>query len=240
METALAIPTVLPTHGGPVFDRIFRLGVNAGLAILAVIVVIAVLAVAKIQSVAQTSASPSLTTANLKVVPTLRSVTVSAAAVNFSRCHHGTPPRRSTKIALGFPYGHCYIGRRGTDYPITITNGLEARILVGSSNAVPVDGGKQWVPCRRVARPAAVACAGPGKQPGQDQFVLQNFSRYTQNELGLSKAMLCDGEFGPSGDCIAVTGQVEREGVALIGPSKPDDNSRTWTVTITWMAAPLS
>jgi hypothetical protein len=221
-----------------VFDRVFRLGVNAGLAILALIVVIVVVAVAELQSIAQTPGR-GLATTNLRVVPTLRSVTISAAAVSFSRCHHGTPPRHSTKLALGFPYGRCYIGKRGEAYPIKITNGLEARILVGSSNAVPSDGGKQWVPCTPGARPV-VACAGSGQRPGQDQFVVQNFSRYTQNKSGLSKTMLCDGEFGPSGDCIAVTGQVEREGVVLIGPSKPDDNSTTWTVTITWMAAPLS
>lgn len=239
MVTSLTISTVLAAHGGPMFDRVFRLGVNAGLTILAVIVVAAVIAVAQIKSIAQTSARGGPATTNLRVVPTLRSVTVSAAGVDFSRCHHGTPPRRSTTLALGFPYGHCYIGRQGKDYPIKITNGLEARILVGSSNAVPADGGKQWVPCMRGAR-HVVACAGPGKQPGQDQFVIENFSRYTQNKFGLSRTMLCDGEFGPSGDCIATTGQVEREGVVLIGPSKPDDNSTTWTVTITWMAAPLS
>jgi len=226
-----------PAPGGPVADYTVRVRRSTGWALLAVTVVIVIVAIAGFQSVARTSPGSDLRTTNLRVVPTLRSLTVSAAAVDFSSCRHGTPPRNSSKLALGFPNGRCYIGKRGKAYPIKIKNGLEARILVGSSNAVPSDGGRQWVPCTFGAN-AEVACAGPGK-PGRDQFAVENFSSYTQNEFGLSKTMLCDREFGPSRDCIATTGQVQREGVILIGPSKPDDNSTTWTVTITWMAAPM-
>ena len=233
-----AVVTVL-VPGSPVFDRVFRLGVNAGLAILAVIVIVVIVGVAQFQSIAQTPLGGEPSATNLKVVPTMRSVTVSAPAANFTHCERGLVPRHSTKLALGFPYGHCSVGKPGKAYPITITNGLTARILVGSSNAVPSDGGKQWIPCMRGAQPV-VACAGPGERPGLDQFVVKNFSTFAQNNDGLSKVMLCDGEFGQSGDCIATTGQVQREGVVLIGPRKPDDNSTTWTVTITWMAAPMS
>lgn len=221
------------------FDKVFRLGVTAGLAILALIVVVIVVVVAQIQSKAQTPTGGASTTTNLMIVPTMRSMTVSTDASDFTNCKHGVVPRQSTNAALGFPYGHCYVGKQGKTYPITIKNGLPARILVGSSNAVPSDGGTQWIPCLRGAH-HVFACAGPDQQPGRHQFVVQNFSSYAQNNEGLSRLMLCDGEFGPSGDCIATTGQVQKEGVVLIGPSKPDNNSTTWTVTITWMAAPIS
>ncbi len=229
----------LPALGGPVADYTVKVRRSTGWALLGVMIAIAVVAVAGFDSVAQTPPGRDVRTTNLKVVPTLRSVTVSAAAVDFSRCRHGTLPRHSTKLALGFPNGRCYVGTRGKVYPIKIKNGLPARIFVGSSNAVPSDGGKQWIPCMVGPRPV-VACTGPGKLPGRDQFAVKNFSSFAKNKFGLSKVMLCDGEFGPSGDCIATTGQVQREGVVLIGPSKPDDNATTWTVTITWMAAPLS
>lgn len=212
-----------------------------GLAILVVAVAVAVVVIAGIQTVARFSPAGNSGVTNLRVVPTLRSVTVSAAGVQFSSCHQGTPPRRSTHRALGFPYGHCYVGKPGKIYPITITNGLAARVLVGSSKAFPSDGGRRWVPCM-IGRSAVVACVGPGDRPGKDQFLVRNFSAHTKmNKLdpGLIREMRCDHQFEPSGDCNASTGEVEREGVFIVGPYQPDDNSTTWTVTITWMAAPL-
>jgi len=215
-----------------------NIGRSIGWAFLALIVIIGVVVVAGVESIAHSSPAMNPKTTNLNVVPTMRSVTISAAAADFSRCQQGAPPRHSTKLALGFPNGRCYVGKRGKVYPVVITNGLQASILVGSSNAVPSDGGKQWVPCM-VGPDAVVACAGPARQPGRDQFAIQNFSRYAKNKSGLAKVMRCDAVFGPSGTGLATTGQVQREGVVLVGPSKPDDNSTTWRVTITWMAAPL-
>ncbi len=218
------------------FDKVFKLGVNAGLAILLVIVVVAVVAVAQLQSIAQTPARLGPTTTTLKVVPTLRSVTISSDARQFMHCGGGHHPWRSTKIALGFPNGHCLVGARGKVYPIKIKNGLQARILVETSNAVPSDGGRQWLPCKIGSHPA-VACEGPSNRPGRDQFAVENFSRQEPTGTDITNAPACDAEFQPGG-CFAVTGQQQREALMLTGPSAPDDNATKWSVTIIWMAVP--
>jgi hypothetical protein len=221
-----------------VFERIFRLGVGTGLAILAVIVVLIVVAIAEIQSRAQTTAS--MQTTNLRVIPTLRSVTVSAAGVEFSHCGPKTYGP-STEFTLGFPNWHCYIGKTGKLFPITIRNGRAAMIMVGASKAMPSDGGRPWIPCIPGSSGGEAACSASGNLPGRDQYAVEIFSNYQKKKLGpgLSTAMQCDSRFGQNG-CLAATGQVQREGVRLTGPAEPDDNSTTWRVTITWMAAPPS
>jgi hypothetical protein len=221
-----------------VFDKIFKLGVNAGLAILAAIVVVAIIAVAQLQSLAQTPPGMGPTSTTLRVVPTLRSVTISSDARDFTRCGGGRRPWRSTKLALGFPNGYCSVGRLGKAYPIKIKNGLEARILVETSSAVPSDGGQRWLPCERGSDPA-VLCNGPSNRPGKDQFAVKNFSMQEPSGTEITSSPVCDIEFQPGG-CAAVTGQLQREALVLTGPSAPDDNATKWRVTIIWMAAPMS
>ncbi len=67
---------------------------------------------------------------------------------------------------------------------------------------------------------------------------MKNFSRFGQNSTGLTDAKACDAEFSSAGSCLALTGQSQHEGIALIGPSTPDDSSTLWTITIIWIAVP--
>ncbi|HEX5189726.1 MAG TPA: hypothetical protein VFW16_09305 [Streptosporangiaceae bacterium] len=220
---------------------------NSGWTILVGLVAVAVVAVVGFRSVPQGPAGSSSTIATLRVVPTLRTVTVSPGTTTFARCHGGKRPLRSTRTALGYPNGRCSIGsRKQKVFPIKITNGKQAKILVRTSFAVPSDGGTEWRPCNLGPHPV-FACRGSSGLPGRDQFVMENFSLSAQNPVGLTAQSFrklstltsgCDAEFGPSGDCLASTGQSEREGILLIGPSSSRDNSTTWTVTITWIAMP--
>ncbi|HEX6932756.1 MAG TPA: hypothetical protein VF162_11470 [Streptosporangiaceae bacterium] len=221
-------------------DYTVKVRPNSGWTILVGMVAVSVVAVVGFRSAPQSPAGSGSTTATLQVVPTMRSVTVSPVATKFGRCSGGKRPLRSTKTALGFPNGQCSVGsRKQKIFPIKITNGREAEIYVRSSAAVPADGKTDWQLCNHGSDPV-VACKGPDDSPGKDQFVVENFSRWAMNQTGLSLKRICDAEFGPSGDCLASTGQSEREGLVLIGPHRPDDGSTTWTVTITWMAAPPS
>jgi hypothetical protein len=67
---------------------------------------------------------------------------------------------------------------------------------------------------------------------------LQNFSPSGLNAQGVTANGGCDVEFTSFGSCLALSGQIQREGIRLIGPSRPDDHARTWHVTITWVPAP--
>lgn len=221
-------------------DYTVRVRPNSGWAILAGMIAVSAVAIVGFRSAPQSPAGSGSTTATLQVVPTMRSVTVSPDATKFGHCTGGKPPLRSTQTALGFPNGRCSVGSRNQKvFPIKITNGREAEIYVKSSAAVPADGKTDWQLCNQGSDPV-VACKGPNESPGKDQFIVQNFSRWAVNETGLARSRSCDAEFGPAGDCLASTGQSEHEGLLLIGPHMPDDNSTTWTVTITWMAAPPS
>ena len=198
--------------------------------------VIAILAVAATNS-ARSSPGRGSTVATLKVVTTLRSVTVSPAKTTFTDCSGGHYPFASTSKAMGYPHASCSIGKPGKTWPITITNGVRARILVRSSSAIPADGGTPWQLCNLGPHPV-VPCEGRAGLPGLDQFVVENFSNHGKNTAGLTSRRHCDTEFDPVGACLALSGQSQREGVELIGPSTPDDTSLTWTVTITWTAVP--
>jgi len=177
------------------------------------------------------------TTAKLNVVVTMRSVTVSPSKTVFTSCHGGAAPFRSTRKALGYPNGICLIGNPGSRWPIVITNGVRADVDVQSTVAMPKDGGTPWQLCNPVVRPA-VACHGNGAAPGFNQFAVQNFSSSGLNLRGLTVKQSCDVEFNSFGSCLALSGERQREGIRLIGPSRPGDNSRTWHVTITWTAVP--
>jgi hypothetical protein len=176
------------------------------------------------------------TTATLKVVATLRSVTVSPNKTAFSRCHGGRAPYRSTRSALGYPNGVCLIGNPGSRWPIVVTNGIRSAVHVQSTVATPEDGGTPWKLCNPAGH--GVTCHGPGGNPGFDQFAVQNFSSSGVNVHGLTVKGACDVEFNSYGSCLALSGQIQHEGIRLIGPSTPGDNATTWHVTITWVAAP--
>jgi hypothetical protein len=227
-------------------DYTVRVRPNSGWAILTGMIAVGVVAIVGFRSVPQSPANSGSTTATLQVVPTMRSVTVSPVATKFARCSGGKRPSRSTRTALGFPNGRCSVGVLKKLFPIKITNGRRAKIFVKTSFAMPADGQTEWRPCNLGPHPV-FACKGPPGQPGRNQFVVENFSLWARNATGLtaqslkkltSSASGCDAEFGPSGDCMASTGQSEREGILLIGPSASRDSSTTWTVTITWMATP--
>src|ERR1039457_7097177 len=61
---------------------------------------------------------------SLKVVPTIRSVTITPAKAKFGDCIGGNAGLNTapTSGALGYPNGHCWLGRPKTAFPITITN----------------------------------------------------------------------------------------------------------------------
>jgi hypothetical protein len=219
-------------------DYTVRVRPNSGWAILVGMVAVGVIAVAGFRSAPESPAGSGSTTATLQVVPTMRTVIVSPGTTKFGRCYGGKYGLRSTGKALGFPNGHCSIGsRKKRVFPIKIANGREAEIYVKSSAAVPADGKTEWKLCNRGSAPV-VACKGPNDNPAKDQFIVQNFSKRGLNETGLTRSRTCDAEFGQSKDCLAATGETEREGIRLIGPHWPDDPSTTWTVTITWLVAP--
>lgn len=177
------------------------------------------------------------TTATLKVVATMRSVTVSPSKTIFARCYGGHAPFKSTRTALGYPNGVCQIGSQGSRWPIVITNGIRAAVHIESTVATPADGGTPWQLCNPGMH-AGVKCRGPGGKPGFDQFVLQNFSSSGLNAQGVTASGRCDIAFNSAGSCLALSGQIQHEGIRLIGPSTPGDNATTWHITITWVPAP--
>lgn len=207
---------------------------TAGWTIVVLMIIIGVVA-AGFGTPAQAPPGSAGTTATLKVVPTMRYVTVSPAKTTFDRCRYGQAPFHSKPTALGYPHSHCWVGEPNAKWPITIKNGPRADILVQASNAVPSDGGNQWRLCK-IGGDSAVACDGHHGLPGKDQFVVTDFSSTGRHRTELTGTYVCDTEFNSSGGCLALTGQSQREGLELIGPSTPDDNSTSWKVTITWIA----
>jgi len=180
---------------------------------------------------------------SLKVVPTIVSVTVSPSSAAFGGCSGGNASvnTASTSSALGFPNGHCSLGTPGAhgSFPITITNaGVAANVYVSGGNAVPSDGGTQWGLCNFGTDPAAACSADAGKLPGANQYVVQNFTAGSMNPSGLTGALTCDTQFA-AGQCSAVQGDAQSEGILLTGPASSSDQSTTWTVTITWTAVSL-
>lgn len=215
-------------------DYVIKVQRSTGWTIVALMIIVGILALAGLGASAQSP--PGRQGASLKVVPTMRTLTVSASAA-FAYCTKGNVPFRSAPTALGYPNGRCSIGKPGSIWPVTITNGPGGQVFIQGSNAVPSDGLVQWRLCNLGPYPV-VECKGPGGLPGKDQFVVKNFSRVGQNPSGLTDTMTCDDEFNSTGGCLARTGQSQREGIALIGPSMPDDSSTSWTIKILWIAVP--
>lgn len=174
---------------------------------------------------------------SLKAVPTIRSVTVSPDSASFSNCTGGDPnaDTKSTSSALGYPNGQCWEGAPGSSgsFPIKITyHGPPGQVFVVGASASPSGGGPDWALCN-----ASAACTGPRGAPGVDQYMVKNFGTDTNSSTGLTGALTCDQEFS-SGGCSATQGQSEKEGLELIGPESSGSTSTSWTVTVTWAAAP--
>jgi hypothetical protein len=180
---------------------------------------------------------------SLKVVPTIVSVTVSPSSAAFGSCSGGNASvnTASTPAALGFPNGHCWLGIPGShgSFPITITNtGVAANVYVSGGNAVPSDGGTQWGLCNFGTNPAATCSGDGGKQPGANQYAVQNFTAGSMNSSGLTGTLTCDTQFA-AGGCSAVQGDAQSEGILLTGPASSSDQATGWTVAITWTAVSL-
>ncbi len=180
---------------------------------------------------------------SLTTVPTVRSVTVTVptALAKFGACSGGKAlaNTRSTGAKLGFPNGRCWIGSPGAAYPITIKNtGIASYIDINGASAVPSDDMTGWSLCNAGDNPA-VTCTGRNNNlPGTDQYLLQNFGPYGENDSGLTDDPLCDHEFDQNGRCWAMQGAAQTEGIELTGPYQSSDNSTEWTVTITWTPVP--
>jgi hypothetical protein len=179
---------------------------------------------------------------SLTTVPTIRSVTVSPASAAFGNCTGGLASRntQSTAGKLGFPNGQCLVGLLSPGfYPITITNtGIASAIYVNGTSATPSDGGNEWSLCIRHGDGGQRCARADGRLPGTDQYLVENFSALGVQTAGISATPACDREFYASGQCWAVQGASQSEGIELIGPSFSTDTSTKWTLTITWTPVP--
>ncbi|MEP7024252.1 MAG: hypothetical protein ABJB47_10720 [Actinomycetota bacterium] len=181
---------------------------------------------------------------SLHTVPTVRSVTVTPRRAVFGDCSGGTPVNNtpSTKHALGFPNGTCWVGKPGTDgkFPVTVTNtGIAANIEVSGADAVPSDDGTSWSLCNPGPHPAAACSSHNGQLPGLNQYAIQNFAPNQKvNTAGLANQLACDPTFGSKDHCWATFGHFRDEGLELIGPMESADASTHWHITITWTPVP--
>ena len=179
---------------------------------------------------------------SLTTVPTVRSVTVSPATATFAECGGGKASRdtKSTLGKLGFPDGQCSVGLMNPGiYPITITNtGIASYVYVSGTSASPADDGNQWALCNVGDHPAIACTHDDKRQPGTDQYLVQNFSPFGESPSGVTGTPACDQEFGPSNGCWAVEGASQTEGLELTGPYFTSDGSTRWTMTITWTPVP--
>jgi hypothetical protein len=183
------------------------------------------------------------TTAHLKVVPTIRSVTVSPGSVTFGDCSGGSGFTNSTQNTLGYPNGSCTVGAIGVNeaFPITVTyTGIPGEVYVSGSSAVPADNGANWILCSPPGSPGQEACGGTHGMPGSDQYMVMNFAESLEKAGVLTPTPSCDEVFDNQGGCTATPqefqSQVQHEGLLLTGPTSWSDHSTSWTVTVTWTA----
>lgn len=241
---ARTIPAPMPSAPAATLPAVVRGGSRA---VLALVTLAALGACAQPQSAAAPGQGASITI-SLKVVPTVRSVTVSPSKAAFGNCTGGKESldTHSTASALGYPNGNCWLGTPGSGtpgsdgrFPVTITNtGIASYIEVSSGNAIPSDNGHQWSLCNLGPNPA-VSCSGSRGMPAMDQYVVQSFaSSGKKNADGLTGSPACDADFGTADQCWTVQGDNAQEGFTLTGPQAPDDSSTSWTVQITWVASP--
>ncbi len=216
----------------------------AGLVVL--IALIAVLAGCGRTAVPPGAGQAASVNLTLNSVPIVRSVTISATQRTFSNCRYGDASQNtgSKPAQLGYPNGVCWLGVMNPfgNFPIKITNtGIASDIDVNGANAIPVNPGgsdNQWSLCNTGDDPAE-NCTGPHGKPGRDQYLVENFGPSGRiNVAGLTDNPACDREFAAAGQCRAMQGASQTEGVELTGPVFSTDTSTKWTVTITWTPVP--
>jgi hypothetical protein len=179
-------------------------------------------------------------TAHLKVVPTIRSVTVSPGSVDFRDCTDGTGDTASAGDQMGYPNGICWVGNTGSDghFPVTVTyTGLAGNVWVSASGAVSDGSGAGWSLCDPTGKPV---CTGDQNNPGDNQVTVMTFAQDVNSYHMLTSDAKCDTEFGAGGVCTAEPAEFQsltaHEGIRLIGPKTSDNSSTSWSVSITWVA----
>jgi hypothetical protein len=203
-----------------------------------IVLIVAVLAIVGIGAVnnSRPNSNPSASTgATVNVLASTRSITVSPGAVTFNHCSGGTPDNVSTATRLGWPHATCSVGRLKDHgaLPITIKNtGTRATIQVSASNANPSGSGPPWQLCG----PGGNACTADS-QPGANQFEAWTIAKGMQR-APLTPDAKCDVDFSAATRCAAARGQSGSEGIDLLGPEIFNSTSTSYTITITWMAAP--
>lgn len=167
---------------------------------------------------AQAATAPSdAATATATISVLFKSVTISTTQLAYAHCSGGY----SSSASLGFPNGHCTTG------PVLVTNGAApSTILVAGSDAVPSDGGRDWLLCGGAG---AIGCTVA--TPGADQFSEQDAG------LALGPKGSCDPRFSTSPCGSANPRQAETESFELYGPTSSTDQSATFTTQITWTAS---
>ena len=167
-------------------------------------------------------------TAHLKVVPTIRSVTVSPGSVNFDNCTGralATRPRQATR--WGTPTGSAGWATPAPDghFPVTVTyTGLAGNVWVSASGAVPRQRQRQLEPVR--SRPASPPAPADRNQPGNDQFTIMTFAQDVAYYQMLTGDATCDTEFAASGECTAAPAQFQSLTAARGHPADRADGLR--------------
>lgn len=173
----------------------------------------------------------------------IRSLTLSTANLGIDHCNLKDSPTR-TGTTLTLPNGTCIT----TTYDITNGPAVSHIFVSSGDNAMPTDGGKPWSFC------TGNACTGPnsvargGPDPGADQWYAATTARSTYG-ADLGSTPKCDRAFNPTtpggggqpaGDCLANPGDLTAFPVQiyLMGPATSTDNSGTFTITVTYWAAP--
>ena len=172
-------------------------------------------------------------TATINVAPPpVLSVTVGTiyTSLTYSSCYTTLTSGTSTPAGLVFPNGFCQ-----TQQPaVTITNGAVAdQIYVNGANAIPSDNVTPWTLCNGGGA-VSVPCTGSDGNPGQNQYLEENFSQ--EGATFLTNTPACDWAWEGVDECTASVGQEESEGLEMVGPSAPTDPSSTFTAVVTWTA----
>jgi hypothetical protein len=203
-----------------------------------VVLVAAVLAVVGIGAIKNSKPNPSpsaSTNATVNVIASTRSITVTPGAVTFKHCTGGQNDNLSTPTQLGYPNATCSVGQTSASGPLPITiknTGTDANINVSASDANPSGTGPHWKLC---GPPSKVSCSS-GSSPGENQFEAWIIAKGTPR-AGLTADATCDSSFS-SGSCHALRGQSAHEGIQLLGPQLFNSTSTSYTITVTWIAAP--
>lgn len=215
-------------------EYVVRVRRTASWAAVVLVLLIVALVVANVHAPAASNGASVVL--SLKVVPTVRSVTVTPGRSSFGTCTGGSVSGDtvSTSAELGYPNARCWDGRPGAArLPVTVTySGPPGRVLIAGSDAAPATGFTGWRLCK-----SAFSCSGRHGLPGLDQYMVRNFGSGSTTSGVLTDSLRCDQQFGPGG-CTAAPGQSQKEGFELIGPAASANTSPLWTVTITWAAAP--